>query len=80
MQANEVKQAIESKLEGSNAITSGEGCDFQVTVISDEFEGLRAVQRQQRIYACLTTYITDGSIHALTIKAHTNSEWQNLQK
>ncbi len=79
MTADEVKQIIESKLAGSEVITAGEGCDFQVTVISDSFTGLMPVKKQQKVYECLNEYIADGTIHALTIKTYTPEQWTALQ-
>jgi acid stress-induced BolA-like protein IbaG/YrbA len=79
MQAEEVKQIIESTLEGCTAFTSGEGCDFQVTVVGELFEGLRPVKKQQMVYGCLTQQIADGTIHALTIKTYTPAQWEALQ-
>ena len=60
-------------------ITAGEGCNFEVTVISDVFNGLLPVKRQQQVYKCVNDQIADGSIHALTIKAYTPAQWQKLQ-
>jgi len=79
MGADEVKQIIESSLEGCTAHTAGEGCDFQVTVIGDLFEGLSPVKKQQLVYQCLNDHIRNGTIHALTIKAYTPAQWQALQ-
>ncbi len=80
MHAEEVKQIIESQLEGCTAYTSGEGCDFQVTVVGNLFEGLRPVKKQQLVYGCLSDRIADGTIHALTIKTYTPEQWDALQK
>lgn len=44
MHAEEVKQIIESQLAGSEVITAGEGCDFQVVVIGEMFAGLTPVK------------------------------------
>ncbi|RVU30662.1 MULTISPECIES: BolA family protein [Neptunomonas] len=79
MNAQEVKQIIENHLEGSEVITAGEGCDFQVTVISDAFAGLMPVKKQQMVYASLNEHIANGTIHALTIKTYTPEQWANLQ-
>lgn len=79
MQAAEVKQIIESQITDSQVITSGEGCNFEVTVISDVFNGLLPVKRQQLVYKCVNEQIADGSIHALTIKTYTQTQWQKLQ-
>lgn len=80
MHADEVKQIIESKLENCSVVTAGEGCDFQVTVVGDLFAGLRPVKCQQLVYGCLNEYIADGTIHALTIKTYTPSQWEALQQ
>ena len=80
MQAEEVKQIIESELEGCQVIPDGEGCNFQVTVIGELFSGLTPVKKQQLVYQCLQSQIADGSIHALTIKTYTPAQWQQLQK
>ena len=79
MQAAEVKQIIESQITESQVITSGEGGNFEVTVISDVFNGLMPVKRQQLVYQCVNEQIANGSIHALTIKTYTQTQWQKLQ-
>lgn len=78
MHAEEVKQLVESKLEGCEAITAGEGCDFQITVVGELFAGLTPVKKQQLVYSCLTDQIASGAIHAVTIKAYTPEQWQAL--
>lgn len=79
MHAEEVQAIIQSQLPEARVITAGEGCDFQVTVISEQFAGLTPVKKQQLVYQCLNQYIASGAIHALTIKAHTPQQWQALQ-
>lgn len=75
MQAQEVKQIIESQLDGCTVYTSGEGCDFQVTVVGERFAGLSPVKKQQLVYACLTEQIASGAIHAVSIKTFTPEQW-----
>ena len=75
MQAIEVKSLLEKNIPDALVIVAGEGCDFQVTVITDTFEGLSAVKRQKEVYLHLGSFITDGSIHAVSIKALTHAEW-----
>jgi acid stress-induced BolA-like protein IbaG/YrbA len=48
MQANEVKSFLEGKLPGTNVEVEGEGCNFQLNVISDELAALSPVKRQQQ--------------------------------
>lgn len=78
MQAAEVKQLIEQQLDDCEAITAGEGCDFQVSVVGEMFAGLSPVKKQQLVYGCLTDQIASGAIHALTIKTYTPEQWQAL--
>jgi len=79
MQAEQVKQILETQLENCTVTTTGEGCDFQVVVVGEIFEGLRPVKSQQLVYACLNEYIANGTIHALTIKTYTPEQWQASQ-
>jgi acid stress-induced BolA-like protein IbaG/YrbA len=53
---------------------SGGHCDL--VVVSTSFEGLRAVARQQRVYAPLTEVIASGALHAVNITAKTPAEVQ----
>lgn len=75
MQAVEVKGFLESKLPGVQVEVEGEGCNFQLNVISDELTTLSPVKRQQQIYAHLNPWIADGSIHAITMKFFSSAAW-----
>lgn len=75
MQATQVKQLIEAQLPSTEVVVEGEGCNFQLLVISDELAGLSPVKRQQQIYALLNEQIADGSIHAVTMKFFTREAW-----
>ena len=52
---------------------SGNHCT--VTVVSNEFEGLSRVKKQQKVYQCLNEKIASGEIHALNIHAFTPVQW-----
>ena len=75
MQAVEVKGFLESKLPGVQVEVEGEGCNFQLNVISDELTALSPVKRQQQIYAHLNPWIAEGSIHAITMKFFSSAAW-----
>ncbi|MBI3906368.1 MULTISPECIES: BolA family protein [unclassified Pseudomonas] len=79
MQANEVKSFLEGKLSETllsvQVEVEGEGCNFQLNVISDELVALSPVKRQQSIYAHLNPWIADGSIHAVTMKFFSSAAW-----
>jgi len=75
MQAVEVKSFLEGKLPEVLVEVEGEGCNFQLNVISDELVALSPVKRQQQIYAHLNPWIADGSIHAVTMKFFSRAAW-----
>ncbi len=75
MQATEVKSFLEAKLPGTQVEVEGEGCNFQLNVISDELAALSPVKRQQQVYAPLNPWITNGSIHAVTMKFFSRAAW-----
>ncbi len=78
MDAMQIKQTIESKLDDVEVMPSGEGCNFSVTVIGEVFAGMAPVKKQQLVYACVNEHIANGSIHALTIKAYTPDQWKTI--
>ncbi len=57
----------------------GDGHKVVVTVVSQEFEPLRAVQKQQRVYACLGDMIASGAIHAVSMRTLTPEEWRKMR-
>jgi acid stress-induced BolA-like protein IbaG/YrbA len=76
MHPEEIKQIIESDLEGSKATVTADGNKYEATVISNAFEGLSPVKKHQLVYAILNEHIASGVIHALSIKAYTPAEWE----
>lgn len=75
MQALEVKSFLEARLPGVQVDVEGEGCNFQLNLISDELVALGPVKRQQQIYAHLNPWIADGSIHAVTMRFFSRADW-----
>ena len=77
MQAVEVKSLLEAKLPDTlvEVEVEGEGCSFQLNLISDALASLSPVKRQQQVYAHLNAWIADGSIHAVTMKFFSRAAW-----
>lgn len=75
MQALEVKSFLETQLPDVQVEVEGEGCNFQLNLISDELAGLSPVKRQQQVYAHLNPWIADGSIHAVSMKFFSRADW-----
>lgn len=74
MQVEEVKLALESAIENSQADVAFEGNHAKINIVSPSFDGVRAVKRQQMVYAVLADAIASGAIHAVHIQAKTPSE------
>ncbi|MBG6746720.1 BolA family transcriptional regulator [Pseudomonas aeruginosa] len=75
MQAEDVKSLLQEKLPVTQVEVEGEGCNFQLNLISDELAGQSPVKRQQQVYAHLNAWIADGSIHAVTMKFFSRAAW-----
>lgn len=69
-----IKQAISDALPGAEIDVYVDGNRALITVISEVFTGMSRVQKQQAIYGCIQSFISDGSLHAVTIKAQTPDE------
>lgn len=54
----------------------GDGYHYQLTIVSNEFQGKTKVARQQWVYARLKQYITEGNLHAISMKTLTKEEWE----
>lgn len=61
---------------GHGGYFPGKESHFKVIVVSDIFQGLRLVQRHQKIYAAAGDLLSPSCIHALAIHAFVPSEWE----
>ena len=80
MTPEEIKSILVEGFADAEVMADGDGSHFQVTVVSNQFEELRPVRRQQMVYGLLGEHITSGALHALGIKTYTESEWQTAKK
>ena len=63
-----------------HAVPKDSETHFKVVVVSDEFEGLRLVNRHKMIYGVLSEQLA-GPVHALALHTFTAKEWdQEKQK
>ncbi|MEE8342252.1 MAG: BolA family protein [Gammaproteobacteria bacterium] len=74
MQADELKQLIESGLPGCQVKIQGDGDHFEAIVVSDMFEGKNPVQQHQMVYDILGDRM-QGEIHALALHTYTPEGW-----
>lgn len=61
---------------GHGGYYPGKESHFKVVIVSEAFEGLRLVQRHQKIYALAAELLVPSAIHALAIHAYLPSEWE----
>ncbi len=80
MQAEDIKKILEETLDLSEVHVMGEGSHFQILAVSDSFDGMSRVKKQQMIYAPLNEHIADGTLHALSIKTFNQEQWQKDKK
>lgn len=53
-----------------------DGSQCSIVAVSDMFDELSRVKRQQAVLAPLADIIKDGSIHAVSVKTFNKAQWQ----
>lgn len=74
MTPEEVEQLLAGFFQDAVITVQGEGRNFNITLVSNVFAGLRPVQRQQKVYAALNDKIAEGAIHAVNMVTLTPDE------
>ena len=80
MQQQEVIDLIKKDFPNAEVLVEGEDCSFKAVVIDDSFASMGLLQKQKSILATVKAQITDGSLHAMSVKAYTPDEWQKQQQ
>lgn len=75
MNADQIRDLIAANLSCEYITLDGDGRHWYATIVSKEFEGKRAIQRHQRVYATLGTKMQTNEVHALSMKTYTPAEW-----
>ncbi|MCE2745243.1 MAG: BolA/IbaG family iron-sulfur metabolism protein [Burkholderiales bacterium] len=73
-----VRGYIAQGLECEHLTVTGDGQHFEAVIVAKAFEGLRAIQRHQKVYAVLGDRMR-AEIHALSMKTLTPAEWAQQQ-
>ncbi|KKW68263.1 BolA family transcriptional regulator [Lampropedia cohaerens] len=76
MTAEELQQLIQQGLDCHHIELQGDGRHWFATIVSPDFEGLRLIQRHQKVYATLGQRMHTDEVHALSMKTFTPQEWQ----
>ena len=80
MDSDTIKQRIEDGIAAAEVHVQLEGNKCHVIVVSDAFEGVRSVKKQQMVYGCLNDLISSGELHAVTMQTLTPAEWEQQKK
>ena len=75
MTADQLETIIAQQLPCKHLSVEGDGRHWYATIVSDQFEGLRLIQRHQKVYATLGPKMQTDEVHALSMKTYTPSEW-----
>ena len=79
MNPEDIQKLIEQGLPGARIrVMSDDNTHYSALVVSDSFDGKRALARHQLVYQCLGDLV-GGDIHALSIRAYTPGEYSDLE-
>jgi acid stress-induced BolA-like protein IbaG/YrbA len=70
----EIQAKIQAGIENSTVTVEGDGCSCSTKVVSPIFEGMSLLARQKMVLAIMDAEITNGKLHALSIKTRTPEE------
>lgn len=76
----EIKALVLAKIPDAQFELQINGNSFMLKIVSDAFDGLRALKRQQLVYSCVDKQIKSGEMHAVTMQLYTSAEWENQKK
>ena len=74
MNSEQLRRAIASHIEDAAVTVTGGDGKFEVTVVSEAFDGLSTVDRHRLVYEAVNREIETGTVHALSIRARTQEE------
>ncbi len=80
MTADELRSLIASSLKCDHIEVDGDGRHWAAVLVSAEFDGLRRIQRHQKVYATLGARMHSDEVHALSMQTFTPEEWAALQQ
>ena len=76
MTADQIETMIANGLPCEHVHVEGDGRHWYATVVTSAFEGLRPIQRHQKVYGTLGDKMANDEVHALSMKTFTPAEWK----
>lgn len=80
MTETEIHSLLVAKIPDAQLELEINGNSFLLKVVSEAFEGLNALKRQQLVYSCINEQIKSGEMHAVTMRLYTHAEWEKQKK
>ena len=74
MNPDDLIQRIQHAIPDARVQPSGEGCSFNLHVVSASFAGESLLKRHRRVMAALQDLIASGALHAVTLNTDTPEE------
>ena len=74
MESEAITSLLQQQFTDANIEVTLEGSHVGLEIISDMFDGLNTLKRQQKVYAVLAEHIASGAIHAVNMKTLTVKE------
>ncbi|CAL4322805.1 Acid stress protein IbaG [Buchnera aphidicola (Thelaxes suberi)] len=75
-----IKKIIQEKISLQEIYVEGDENNIKIIAVDKIFHNMNSLQRQKIIYAPLTVYITNKTIHAINIYTFTPEEWKKKSK
>lgn len=79
MTAEELRSIIAAGLSCEHLEVDGDGRHWSAVIVSPAFEGKRAIQRHQQVYATLGARMHTDEVHALSMRTFTPAEWASTR-
>jgi acid stress-induced BolA-like protein IbaG/YrbA len=79
MTSNDMKDRIESAIEGAEALIETDGQHFEAVVVAEAFQGLPRVKQHRMVYDALRAELKD-EVHALALKTYTPKTWADQRR
>lgn len=76
MDVAQIEDMINQALDLSELHVTFDGSQCTIMAVSDIFDDMSRVKKQQAVYGPLADAINQGHIHAVTIKTFSNAQWQ----
>ncbi|ANF17120.1 hypothetical protein XW81_01770 [Buchnera aphidicola (Schlechtendalia chinensis)] len=75
-----IKNLLKNSLSLKKVKVKGDNYYIEIIAIDDIFQNKSEVEKQKMIYSKLMDYISNKTIHSVSIKTYSLKEWENNKK